>query len=358
MSKAKREYALDALKVFCTIIILFHHYQQNCGNAYTLIKWFGGSFNFSYIVELFFIVSGYFAFHTVTRGTGRFGSFMGRKFLRFFPVMAVTAVADQGARLIYQLILKQPYDQGLSLWGLITSAFGVQDGGVFLSHAVNNPTWYINCLLICYAVLYLLSWISKKMSVCHAWLYLLMVLVGAGAITYGVNRPFLTNHTARAYLGFFLGICLALIMQYKPIQKSKLLSCGCAAYLCGVLFLWFFARSTIKSDFYFLMVFTVFPCILILFRTPLIQKIFSHQFWEILGGIAFNTYMWHAVVIILLNFCKTTMPAEVYYSRIGMLIYTGVCFVLGTLSYHLLDKPSAAFIRKLQTEQRCSTATT
>ena len=97
----------------------------------------------------------------ITKNGLGFKDFMVKRYFRFFPLMAITAAADQGAQLLYQLILNQPYDTGLSLWGVLLAAFGLQAGGVFLSQTVNNPTWYINCLLICYAVLYFLSWLSK-----------------------------------------------------------------------------------------------------------------------------------------------------------------------------------------------------
>lgn len=173
-----------------------------------------------------------------------------------------------------------------------------------------------------------------------------MVAIGAGAITYGFNYPFLTHHTARAYLGFFSGISLAVFMQHKPVYKNNAVLICCAVFLSFFAFLWLFARSTVKSDLYFLLVFTVFPCVLILFRSSLLQRLFSQRFWVPLGGIAFNTYMWHADVIIIMNLVRVLVPTELYYTRLSMILFAAVCFALGTLSYYFLDKPISALIRK------------
>ena len=58
-----REYSLDVLKSISTITIIFHHYQQLTGVYFENgINFWGGCFYWGYIVELFFILSGYFSF--------------------------------------------------------------------------------------------------------------------------------------------------------------------------------------------------------------------------------------------------------------------------------------------------------
>ena len=41
-----------------------------------------------------------------------------------------------------------------SFWGIIIDALGIQDGLVLSNPCVNNPTWYISVLLLCYIIFY------------------------------------------------------------------------------------------------------------------------------------------------------------------------------------------------------------
>ena len=58
-NRIERNDGLDIIKVIATIIIVFHHYQQVTGVIFDGINFYGGKFPFGYVVELFFIISGY-----------------------------------------------------------------------------------------------------------------------------------------------------------------------------------------------------------------------------------------------------------------------------------------------------------
>ena len=56
----KRSYSLDLVKTIATAIIVMHHYQVVTGARFQTINFDGGWFYWGYIVELFFLLSGYF----------------------------------------------------------------------------------------------------------------------------------------------------------------------------------------------------------------------------------------------------------------------------------------------------------
>ena len=59
-SKSNRNYALDFLKIAATVFIVFHHYQQTTGAYYPgLINFYNGRLYWGYLVEFFFVVSGF-----------------------------------------------------------------------------------------------------------------------------------------------------------------------------------------------------------------------------------------------------------------------------------------------------------
>lgn len=57
----QRNYSLDVLRIIATVLIVFHHYQQATGAFFEgCLNFFNGRFYFGYIVEFFFLLSGFF----------------------------------------------------------------------------------------------------------------------------------------------------------------------------------------------------------------------------------------------------------------------------------------------------------
>lgn len=50
----RRNAAIDFLRIGAATLIILHHYQQGIGITFKHISFFGGAFNFGYLVELFF----------------------------------------------------------------------------------------------------------------------------------------------------------------------------------------------------------------------------------------------------------------------------------------------------------------
>lgn len=68
MQEKQRDYTLDFIKICATIIIIFHHYQQVTGAFFeNKINFWNGKFYFGYVVELFFILSGFLCFPILTK---------------------------------------------------------------------------------------------------------------------------------------------------------------------------------------------------------------------------------------------------------------------------------------------------
>ena len=56
----ERKYSLDVLRIIATILIVFHHYGQVTGLYLEgHINYWNGRFYFGYVVEFFFLLSGY-----------------------------------------------------------------------------------------------------------------------------------------------------------------------------------------------------------------------------------------------------------------------------------------------------------
>ena len=54
----------DYIKIVAASLIVLHHYQQVFNCNFTGINFYNGRFNFGYLVELFFIISGYLTLYS------------------------------------------------------------------------------------------------------------------------------------------------------------------------------------------------------------------------------------------------------------------------------------------------------
>lgn len=210
---AERKYSLDVLRIIATILIVFHHYQQVTGVYYEgHINFYNGRFYFGYVVEFFFLLSGYFMWRYVEKIENglSFPKFFAPRALRLLPLVFIGGITYEVLLYIYQQTCGGDwFGVSITVWGVIIDALGIQDGWVFTNPMVNNPTWYISVLLLCYVVFYLLTYLSKRWQVPHAYLFAFMVLLGCGIQTYGINLPFLNGSSCRGYYAFFFGVLLA-----------------------------------------------------------------------------------------------------------------------------------------------------
>lgn len=66
----KRNSAMDCLRVLATVLIVFHHYQQFTGVRFAYINFWDGRFYFGWLVEFFFVMSGYFTYKYIFKISG------------------------------------------------------------------------------------------------------------------------------------------------------------------------------------------------------------------------------------------------------------------------------------------------
>ena len=88
-----RFYTLDALKFFAAIGIVFHHYQQVTGVVFSRFNFYGGRIYFGYLVELFFILSGFFMAVHIEKHKGlQLKEFLLGKMIRLYPAAIISGV--------------------------------------------------------------------------------------------------------------------------------------------------------------------------------------------------------------------------------------------------------------------------
>ena len=202
-----------------TACVLFHHYQQLTGTFfYRGINFYGGKFYFGYIVEVFFLMSGFFMVPYVAkiRDKMSFPAFFGKRLIRLLPSMIVATLAYDIALFFYVRLcngtLRYPTD--INVFGSIITALGIGSWSITKDFEINPICWYVSVLLLCYILMYIFVLISKITKIPAG--ILLSIPMIAGVVITNVTEfsiiPFLSTRIARGYIHFFGGLLLGIII--------------------------------------------------------------------------------------------------------------------------------------------------
>ena len=349
MKERERDGGLDLLKTAATVLIVLHHYQQVFWVRFDRgINFYGGTFYFGYLVELFFVISGFVMYDYIARIREglRFRPFISRRYSRLFPMMLVTAAAFALIAAAYEAKLHFPWPGvQLDLWGIIVASLGIQGGWGLPNPGINNPTWYLSVLLLCYVLFYACVRLAKRKDLPLTAVFLFLIFLGIGIMNYDIDLPFLNAMTARGYCAFFWGLILAgLLRRREPGRPLRLLS---LAVVLGFPFAVAYANGFVSSGISFLLTFVYYPAWIVVLRAPAAKKLLRAGFWKTLGSISFNVYMWHSFLFIVFDLYMCTFGWDISYSdRAVMLGFAVVCYLFGTVSHYCIEKPLTRFLER------------
>lgn len=342
-SVASRSYSLDVIKIIATVLIVFHHYQQHYDVELDHINFYGGKFYFGYIVELFFILSGYFMAKYISQIQDglSFKEFYLKRFLRLFPLVALSTIAYAFLNTWWLYLSSGVWEnEKISLWKMFITMIGIQDGWVFANPSINNPVWYISVLLLCYIVFYITCIYAKRKKIPVIYLHIFLILLGFGIQTYKIKLPFMINHSARGYIAFFWGVIFAQIVKKIKINWKWVLSC--ALIVCVFPVLIWKESILMSSEVGYSMTFFFYPALIILFLTEPVQKLFNHPWIGKYGEISFDIYIWHLCCFGLIDCLLKVFHWKINKGsyKLMFLYYIGIALV-GTVSYFFFEQPCA-----------------
>lgn len=349
---AQRVYALDFLKIVATLLIVLHHYQQVQKVHFEHgINFYGGRFYFSYFVELFFVLSGFFLYGYIERIRDgmRFSKFFFRRYLRFQPLQAISVVVYAASVIAFGRLYGFPWDADhpITPSGVITASLGIQSGWVFPNPYINNPTWFISVLLLCYVAFFLIVAFARRLSL-PAWpFFALMSLLGIVLLSYSIELPFLNMTAGRGYFAFFWGLLLACLLNAWEPPVSINTAALCIAIIFP--FVSAFANIAKLSVLYYSSVTLLFfTALIMVFRTRIIQRWFRSTVWSALAGVSFNVYMWHTVIFVIAAdyfFLIGKVPA--FNNPLTIACFLVVIYLFGYLSWRFIDRPMQRFVKKI-----------
>lgn len=361
--KSERKYSFDALKLIAIAIIVLHHYQQLSQIRFSEgINWFGGEFYWGYLVELFFIISGYFAYHSIDAITGcssvRFSAFILRKYYRFLPMLIICGLACLAAEWSYGRMDSDhifPY----TFWNVISSLLGFErwfDEAMM----VNNPMWYVSVLLLCFVLLFFVTSIARKANLSLFLVYGIMVSAGlimrAVCLEYDVSIPLFNASIGRGILCFFLGLLIALVLNRPAIAavvtKSKIVFLVAGFIVASFIVLFALKPHSIgdTNALYYSLCFIIYPALMVMCENSIMRAVFKASAFKHVGGIAYNMYTWHITLIYtwLIVFRVLGLSLNV----VVMYAFLALCFLFAVASYTFIDKPLSRYVSiKKKTER-------
>lgn len=342
----ERYYSLDFLKIIATIGIIFHHWQQVTGAYFeNHINFCNGRFYWGYLVELFFVLSGFFCYRYIRkiREGMDFKAFILRRIKRLLPMVAITAIAYEINLYFYYSLYTQGVEGSwfgvtITFWGTIIDMLGIQDGWVFSNPLVNNPTWYISVLILNYILFFLTVWIAGKKHIPVEYLFVLLIFLGCGIQTFGISLPFMNNDTARGYCAFFAGVMLSNVMNRYTLRPWTIVIAMINVIVVPYLIV--YRSSWISSGLSYTLCFIFYPSLIILFQTKPVKKLFSSRFWGTWGKISFDVFMWHNLLYLTMYIAMKAFNFSIDFSKVSnMYLYAIFCEVFGVVSYYLIERP-------------------
>ena len=216
--KESRKILPDILRVVLTAFVLFHHYQQLTGTFfYRGINFYGGKIYFGYIVEIFFLMSGFFMVPYVAkiRDKMSFPAFFGKRLIRLLPSMIAATVFYDIALYFYVRLCNGTlrYPTNINVFGSIVTVLGIGSWSITKDFEINPICWYVSVLLLCYILMYIFVFLSKITKI-PAGIMLSIPMIAGVIITHVMEFsviPFLSTRIARGYIHFFGGLLVGII---------------------------------------------------------------------------------------------------------------------------------------------------
>lgn len=350
MEARTRNHTIDILRVIVTLLVIFHHYQQLTGVWFsTGLNFYGGKVELGLVVVLFFFfLSGYFTVSVIPKVDTelKFKTYYLGKIKRLLPMVAISVAVYELLLLLFRYIcVGETWLLGtdIKVWGSIATAIGIQEGWVIDNPFVNNPTWYISVLLLCYIWFYFLTYVGKCKKIPVDYLYVGMIFLGmsiytTGFYTTGLDLPFMNGSSATGYVAFFSGLLLGMFCKDRKIGRL---------YRIGLLFLVIilsgishFRYGWVDDGFMYILCFVYFPSMILLAESDVLKKLDRVRILGELGKITYDVYIWHIPIFLALRILNTMFGLQFnWFSRTFMILYAVLSFGVGTVAHYVIEKP-------------------
>ena len=360
----KRKPGLDALRFFaCIGIVLLHYSNYSCPDG----VWFGSllidpaaadsRINLNLMVEIFFFLSGFLIFpytEKIRQGL-TFRDFIVPRLIRIIPMLTAGTVL---LVIVSRLLSFSGNDHNVAditphLWGIISSCLGISYCNIFASADINQASWYLDILITCYVLFYMIVKISKKTNTNILYYYPVLILLGGTCYAHSFSLPFMSNLSGRGYEAFFSGALFSYFFE-SGMQKKRYYLFSVSVIAIYTIYL-FLHPELLLSGKVHLYNFFVTPSLLILFTSPLAEKIFASKIWSILGKVTYSVYILHIVILLGLVLTENILGLKIDYAHeVVFFFFILITLLISSIVYYVFEKPLSGYLLKKLSTNRSS----
>ncbi len=339
-----RNHAIDLWKFVCALCLILYHFKQVLGSHvadtyYDLIAYF------NLVVEWFFMISGYMVcvsdnkwFKTAPSDKPEEKRFLYR-FKRLYPMFFIATIAAAVIMYVYKSVTGVWWwEEGMQhgIFNLILSLTCMTYTGIFSPDpiiGINSPTWFMDALILCYMIYYLIRLISRKKNISPVWLYAFVMFLGFYAWYQMTLIPFLNKDMGRGYAAFFLGCFIHELAGYFSKKKMQVFTIVAAAVFVLLRLLGH------ADDMYFIVAYVEGALLLLLFtQFDFPSKLIGFiPGTAAMGGASYEVFLWHLPVMNLLALVWH-LTGYTEYKLPDFAIYTVCVLAVSFGMYFLVEK--------------------
>ena len=341
-------------------IAIFLHYGDHLTRLLGVGKPFPNNLFFDYItinsyvfVEMFFMISGILfvvAYYNKIADGLSLKKFIKSRMIRIYPLMIITTLYMFLINIMLFRYNRLLWEGGtLSLWNLFSDLVFTGKTMFNAANTLNGPIWYLNVLMICYMIAFVLVKLSNKYNT--RYIFLIPVLLGLMIKYSYFSFLFWNINIARGLISFFIGIIISIFLKKYDgysIKQKKVLK----MLLLFELLIFFFLLTRKTGNMYvndnvLSYTFLVFPeLIVILYDFKILNKICNTRFFRFLGNISFGIYLWNFPILstfyfLIINKIINIPVLSIEFFLLNILMH----IIVATISYYLVDKKLVSFIR-------------
>ena len=348
-NKKQKNGAVELLRIIAITCILFHHYQQLAGVYYPGgLNFYNGRVPFQYLVELFFLLSGFLAARYIPQIVAglRFLPFITGRIKRLFPGMVLSVFTCYVLMYVYYRQFGNYWmDIPINKGRLLVTMLGMGSGWFVPGTQINAPTWYVSVLFLCLILFYILTMRENKNGIPIWCCYVFMVLMGTALwifISHAEDKtariPFFDVYSCRGYYAFFWGLLLNEISKKKNAMRVAVIWSIAAVVLLAAYLVW---PGPFLSTVNLWLAFAVYPPFLLLLTSEKVKK--KTENWKgviFFGKMSYSVYLWH--VPFYLALFRFLLKKEIYVDLnrpLVMMAYAVLSWIAGIMAYYLLEMP-------------------
>lgn len=327
-------------------VINFYNQPDICpvvNSAFSLMAYFGAC-----LPELFFMLSGFLMIYhyrdRISNERMDFGKYMLPRYVKLQTIVLVSMLATWIVRYVGKcmtnewLMPLEMDEKRRSFAGFLLNVLGVPCGVVVDNWSINDPSWFVSVLLLCYTIFYVIVRYAKNVKI-QQLICVALCVAGIFLLAVPVHVPLLYERAARGYVSFFAGVLLYDITKQQTEKQRMMRGFLCIPIMAAGIIL---IRSTENGSVWYFLACNfliwmelIYVCI---FSKPG-QEFFAWKPFQYLGILSMSIYLWNYPTNVCIVLMQKVLHLEIPYDCVWVwLAHVVVSLIIAAVSYILIER--------------------